>query len=238
MSDHSTAVTYYCDRLEVPAICPSSEDACPICLDAYTPYTLPAVVKTCCQHIFHYACLHTWLSDRNPSCPMCREVLLTSPTAPIAIAVPHISEHSEDGSFFEDPSNVLIWGEDADSYPYESVLNAAHESWIEENRVLRMLENNGRIQRQRLLLMEELSALAQEDEELTHAEIQYHRRICGGESEAADERRQARLDSLRRLQEELLPDFWDLDASLQELIVEERQLRHTVYLESVLEIPL
>jgi hypothetical protein len=165
-------------------------------------------------------------------------VLLTPPTAPIAIATPRLNQHFEDGSFFEDPSIVSIWGEDADSYPYESVLSTADGSWFEENRVLRMLENNGRIQRQRLLLMEELSALAQEDEELTHAEIQYHRRICGGESEAADQRRQARLDSLRRLQEELLPDFWDLDASLRELIVEERQLRHTVYLESVIEISL
>jgi hypothetical protein len=231
MTDYNTFVGQFCDSLEVSAAQASSEDTCPICLHAYTPQT--PVVKTHCQHIFHHACLYGWLSNGNPTCPMCREVFYPLPTTPIP--VPHGGIVVNNNQAFEDIESLLLWGASTYEHLYESAPDVPHGDWFEENRVLRMLEHTNRIQRQRLAIMEDLSNIAQEDEELTHAEIQYYRRIEWGETEEPDRYRRTRVESLRMIQEQQLPNFWDLDASLQELIVEERQLRRA---EEVLETPL
>ncbi|KAJ6712907.1 hypothetical protein OIU79_008991 [Salix purpurea] len=49
---------------------PSSEDedACPTCLDEYTPEN--PKITTRCSHHFHLGCIYEWL-ERSESCPIC-----------------------------------------------------------------------------------------------------------------------------------------------------------------------
>ncbi|KAF1943557.1 hypothetical protein EJ02DRAFT_453256 [Clathrospora elynae] len=53
---------------------------CPICLDAYTA-TNPATKISHCAHVFHAACLLTWLAEED-TCPLCRAHLFHSTYTP------------------------------------------------------------------------------------------------------------------------------------------------------------
>jgi len=57
------------------------DDECVICLNSTVINNEPDVFnKTCkCKYTFHDACLKNWLFT-NPSCPICREVLLIKPS--------------------------------------------------------------------------------------------------------------------------------------------------------------
>ncbi|CAF1255493.1 unnamed protein product [Adineta steineri] len=51
-------------------------DECPICLELITEIDghEPTACKTKCEHIFHHACLRTWL-ERQDCCPNCNTIL-------------------------------------------------------------------------------------------------------------------------------------------------------------------
>jgi hypothetical protein len=232
MCDYDALGKRFCDNLDTPSKLLSSDERCPICLNTFFDRAhsgLRGAIETSCQHIFHYDCLHTWLATGNPSCPLCRELLYTRPTSPIP--VPVNGDALDDNDSFDDTQALLLWAETAYGQLYESTPSAAFGTWFEENHVLRSLENNWRNQRQRLSLMEDLSALPQEDGEPAHAEIQYSPLVQGDENDAADWYRQERL-GYSRLQHDLFtPSFLALDNSIWELIVEERNLRHEAQLE-------
>lgn len=44
------------------------DDACPTCLEAYTPENPRVMAK--CGHHYHLPCIYEWL-ERSPTCPMC-----------------------------------------------------------------------------------------------------------------------------------------------------------------------
>src|SRR5437868_2412199 len=54
-------------------------DECPICCEKMEE-TANLVITVCCKkHLFHEACLTTWLKKNN-SCPMCRYTPITDKT--------------------------------------------------------------------------------------------------------------------------------------------------------------
>jgi hypothetical protein len=53
-----------------------SFDCCPICLRNFE-LEEEVVRSTSCKHVFHQDCLVMWLHRGSPSCPCCREVLLS-----------------------------------------------------------------------------------------------------------------------------------------------------------------
>ena len=48
------------------------EKECPICRDDYVENTI--VAKLPCRHVYHYDCLHRWLT-KSHTCPLCRNEL-------------------------------------------------------------------------------------------------------------------------------------------------------------------
>ncbi|CAM9186722.1 unnamed protein product [Ectocarpus sp. 12 AP-2014] len=68
-------------------------DSCPVCLEAYRIgdklRSLP------CQHAFHAGCITPWLTQRQRSCPMCKDpVTLTARLAPSTSSSPSSSSAS------------------------------------------------------------------------------------------------------------------------------------------------
>lgn len=238
MHDYGAIAKIFCDGLIPPNAALLPQDTCPICLNAYVSDTLEAgpdlqetLVETHCRHAFHHACLHRWLSMGKTSCPMCRVLFYT---LPVAMASSDLLYDLADASDpFESTQLPLLWDELPQEQNQDSLLLARHTIWSEENRIVRALEQNGQLQRQRLLLIHELSSLVQEEEEHTLAELQYYRRIQGGENEQADWYRRDRLGSLRMQQDQIMPEFWALDQSLRQLVLEEQELRHAVHLEDL-----
>lgn len=237
MPDYNSLGKLFCDGLRSPTILPL-EGSCPICLDAYTSSVQGTsqghqekVVETYCRHIFHYTCLHEWLSTGKNSCPMCRETFYNMTATPGLIS--HFHEIGNNTDLLESIQPSLLWGQVPHPQGYDNVSNAESAALPEQNRILMNLEHNGRIQRQRLTLIQDLIDLAQEEEELTHAEIQFHRRVLGGENELANLYRRARLESLRWQQDQVVPEIWALNAGIQELILEERQLRYAADFEEI-----
>ncbi|KAJ6369835.1 hypothetical protein OIU76_028146 [Salix suchowensis] len=49
------------------------EDACPTCLDEYTPEN--PKIMTECSHHFHLGCIYEWM-ERSDSCPVCGKVTI------------------------------------------------------------------------------------------------------------------------------------------------------------------
>ncbi|CAM9328673.1 unnamed protein product [Ectocarpus fasciculatus] len=84
--------------LQLPEVCVEEGsrlegDSCPICLEAYRIgdrlRSLP------CQHAFHAGCITPWLTQRQRSCPMCKDpVTLTVGLAPSTSTPPSSSSPS------------------------------------------------------------------------------------------------------------------------------------------------
>ena len=53
---------------------------CPIC---YECVASPDSSRTPCGHVFHRACMASWL-ERATTCPSCRTVVADAPTLPVA----------------------------------------------------------------------------------------------------------------------------------------------------------
>ncbi|KAH8723323.1 hypothetical protein GQ44DRAFT_774176 [Phaeosphaeriaceae sp. PMI808] len=157
----------------------------------------------------------------NPSCPMCREVFYSFPTAPIS--TDRFNDNIERGDLFPDPQS-WIWSDLATRASEDSISSGSYSDWFEENRVLRVLESlehNSRVQNQRFMLIEQMSGIREEGEDPPLREIQYHRRPQARQRERPGWYQRDRLEFIRMQQDYLLPDFWALDASIQELIAEE-----------------
>ena len=81
-SVESLTDTYYTDHHADCDICRADEQADVVQAENDTcAISLTAVVKTCCGHIFHEACLHVWLRSQfnaftDGTCPKCRAVLI------------------------------------------------------------------------------------------------------------------------------------------------------------------
>lgn len=238
MHDYGAIAKVFCDGLITPSSTLHSQDTCPICLNAYVS-SLPeaaadvqeTLVETHCQHVFHHLCLQGWLSTGKTSCPMCRVLLFTLPVAMASSDLFYNLADTRDT--FETIQLPMLWDDLPRDQFTSSQPAARHTMWSEEHRILRALEQNGQIQRQRLMLIHELRSLVQEEEEHTFAELQYYRRVQAGEIEQADWYRRDRLGSLRMQQDHIMPEFWALDQSLRELVLEEQQLRYAVQLEDL-----
>ncbi|KAH9862940.1 hypothetical protein J1614_010724 [Plenodomus biglobosus] len=162
---------------------------------------------------------------------MCRIKLCTFPD--LVDSRDALYDLTDDSDPFETMQLPMPWEEPPHDQQRGDLAVVETTPWLEENRILRTLEHSGRVQRQRLMLIYELSTLVQEEEQHTSEELQYHRRVQGGETERADWHRRDRLQSLRMQQDLIMPEFWALDQSVRELILEEHQLRDVYDLEDL-----
>ncbi|KAH8701421.1 hypothetical protein GQ44DRAFT_732914 [Phaeosphaeriaceae sp. PMI808] len=101
---------------------------------------------------------------------MCRKIFYALPTAPMPID--RDNENSDTINIFTN-SQSAIWRELADEETDDGISDGSYHNWFEENRVLRTLESleqNGRMQHQSFMHMEQLNILTEEEEEPTIAE--------------------------------------------------------------------
>mmetsp|Transcript_22689 Transcript_22689/g.56079 ORF Transcript_22689/g.56079 Transcript_22689/m.56079 type:complete len:282 (+) Transcript_22689:67-912(+) len=60
------------DLFSLRSVRPRQEDVCSICLEGYCPgQTICAAKNACCNHMFHEACIGSWLMEQD-YCPLCR----------------------------------------------------------------------------------------------------------------------------------------------------------------------
>jgi hypothetical protein len=223
MAEDNTWAKTFCDGLVVPIDTIPPDTECSICLTVFVEPPYGQAVETECRHVFHYTCLHTWLSMSGDSCPMCR-VVFYEPVAPQPANHPIDSPDSEGLLDSIEPS--LLW----EPYPVEPLRNARRNSTPNraQQHMHHVVAQYSRALRRRMVLLQDLIALVQENEELSHAELQFCRRVLGGEHEQPDQDRRARLSSLMQRQGELLPEIWVMDARVCDLFSEEQRLLEAV----------
>ena len=220
MSDKRALAERFCQDLPAVADVPSEEIGCSICFDTLggsDTSVEPAerrMIQTNCNHSFHYLCLSKWLSQNgNGRCPFCRRDLLNSNESPL------------DERFFEDADYSGAWSLYNDQ-PFHDE-HRGNQSWLNTSeQALRMAEQYERAQHQRLSLLHALVALTEENTTLTHAELEYCRRISNGEHEQPDMARRARLADLRTQQNHLFREVWIMDVRVEDLLSEELRLRY------------
>jgi hypothetical protein len=57
--------------------CGKKYETCSVCMEDYINKDLVAVLD--CGHIYHTDCIKEWGDNYNPSCPLCKTVIPTSP---------------------------------------------------------------------------------------------------------------------------------------------------------------
>lgn len=225
MSDCTAGEGPFWDGLKILIDTIPDGATCPICLNTMDAAPHGQVVETRCGHAFHYNCLHGWLSQNKNSCPICRQIFPDICSAPNSIGYPDDISDDEpllDGiepfstwySYAHQPSQASDWGD----------LLSVDAS----QRAVDTTEQYRRAQQQRVMLLQQLAALVQEKELLSHAELQSSRRILNGEHEEPDTDQRARLSELRMRQDLLFQGIQLMDAMIEELLLEEERLRGVV----------
>lgn len=220
MSDKRVPAERLCQDLPAVTESPPEEIGCSICLDTLEESDTsvePAarrMIQTNCNHSFHYLCLSKWLSQNEDGrCPFCRRVLLNFDDSPL------------DERLLDDASDSETWSLYNDQLFHDEL--RGNPSWLNASeQVLRMAEQYERAQHQRLPLLHALVALTEENTDLTHAELEYCRRISNGEHEQPNVARRARLADLRTQQNHLFSEVWIMDIRVEDLLSEELRLRH------------
>jgi hypothetical protein len=123
----------------------SQEARCPVCLDLCDNHTPQRwhnpIIETYCKHVFHYVCLHRWVSAGNANCPVCREVFYDLPCTP-----GQILDDAECVSPLDDTIPLVVSRQNSYEGLRERLFDAGNEFRFEENQVLRMFEDTAGVQ--------------------------------------------------------------------------------------------
>jgi hypothetical protein len=57
--------------------CGKKYETCSVCMEDYTNKDIVSVLD--CGHIYHTNCIKDWGDNYNPSCPLCKTVIPTTP---------------------------------------------------------------------------------------------------------------------------------------------------------------
>lgn len=119
MAEENAWAEAFCDGLVVPIDTIPSDTQRPICLAVLVEPSYGQAVETECRHVFHYTCLHNWLSMSGDSCPMCR-VVFYRPVAPQPAN--HSIDSSDSEGLLDSIEPSLLW----EPYPVEPYPRLSH----------------------------------------------------------------------------------------------------------------
>lgn len=154
MANYVSCATLVCQRLKTPSTPRTHQEICSICLDVFIssenhtsePESRDKSVETPCQHVFHYSCLHQWLSRGRSICPICRKNLYAS------LISPEPSHLLPQNNHLPEVIHPPSWRESARRNEFAILSNTRLAVWPPEDDILVILGRNRWGQRQRLML--------------------------------------------------------------------------------------
>jgi hypothetical protein len=182
MTDYVACATLFCQRLNTPSTPRATQDICSICLGVFPSFETKTSepepqernVETPCQHVFHYSCLHQWLSTGKSTCPICRKFLYAS-------LIPPETRHLSHAMGQEDhPSDIVhrpSWRESARRNEFAILSNTRLAVWPPEDDVLVVFAQNRWSQRQRLMLTHSTSIHGHYEGRLVESTFRLEREI-------------------------------------------------------------